>query len=247
MSNISTACDESSDSKFAEHRHLLTWHPWVGRNYSKLPSGDRLLIVGESHYIGEKDPAKISDSIQKHHGDWTVTREAVINGFIKKAWTNPTYSGVDQLLLPGEAQDRHAFWGDVCFYNFIQRIMSSTGERPAKDDNTKGWKAFLKVVEILQPSHCLFIGVEASNHFNRVMQLEPVTFTNATKPDKVGRTWGRHATLKVSGKDLPIHFIKHSGMCFSPDKWRAYLQCQAPELMRLVSNPGCHRLAITNH
>jgi hypothetical protein len=246
MNSVSAVCDESFDNDFIGIEGLLTWRPWVGVNYSKQSPDNRLLIVGESHYIGEKDPAKISDSIQKHHGDWSVTREAVSNGFLKKAWANPTYSGVDQLLLPGETRDRHAFWGDVCFYNFIQRIMSSPGERPTKDDNSKGWKAFLKVVEILHPSHCLFIGVEASNHFNCVMRQESATFTNVTKPDKVGRTWGRHATLKVSGKDLPIHFIKHSGMCFSPDKWRAYLQHQAPELMQLVSNPAYRLPAITN-
>jgi hypothetical protein len=53
-----------------------------------------------------------------------------------------------------------------------------------------------------------------------------------------------HLTLKVSGKDLPINLIKHSGMCFSPDKWRTYLQRQAPELMRLVADPG-HLLPAT--
>lgn len=238
MNAVSTSSDESYDLRFSAVHDLLTWRPWVGRDYSKLSEVNRLLVVGESHYIGEKAPEKISSSIQKHHDDWSVTREAVINGFIKQAWTNRTYSGVNGLLRLCKTQDRLTFWSKVCFYNFVQQIMSSPDKRPTTDDHIKGWKAFLEVVKILQPSHCLFIGVEASNHFNRVMRQEAAIFTNVTKPAKVGRTWGRFATLDVSGRSLPIHFIKHSGMCFSAGKWRSYLQCQAPELMQLVSNPS---------
>jgi len=241
MNSVSAACDKSYDSRFIKIQDLLTWRPWIGRNYSKQPQGNRLLIVGESHYIGQvDDPAKISDVIDGHHKDCSVTREAVINGFIKRVWDkNHTFSGMRSLLFPDRSIDQMKFWDDVCFYNFIQRVMSSTAERPTQNDNTKGWKAFLKVVEILQPSQCLFIGVGASNHFNRVMrQQETVPFTNATKPDRVGKTWGRHATLEVSGVTLPIHFIKHSGMCFKPDRWRAYLERQAPDLMRIISNPS---------
>ena len=232
------------DTEFARIKGL-TWQPWVGAKYDQRKQDDRLLIVGESHYTGEKNKDKVKDVIENHHGHLTHTRETVENLGIREIEPNKTFSNIHKLLSRSESFNREAFWGDVCFYNIIQRLMrfpTGKSERPLAGDFDQGWKVFLDLVAVLQPSHCLFIGVEASNHFNRVMRQGPVSFTNATKPEKVGSIWGRHATLQVSGRELPIHFIKHSGSYFSPEKWRAYLERQAPDLMQLVSNPDYHLL-----
>lgn len=225
------------DQKLAEAPDL-TWLPWVGKNYADLPSDRKVLIVGESHYLGNNSKKEVEADIKGHHNDPTVTREAVVNGMIKGKWGNPTYSNLHTLLMPTGSQDHQELWGNVCFYNFIQRVMSSTTDRPTKTDFMNGWAAFLKVVEILQPSHCLFIGVSASNYFNLGMRAQGAEFTKAAKIEKIRSTYSRQSSITMNGLTTSIEFVEHtSARGFNSVLWHHYLQRQAPALMQAIPNP----------
>jgi hypothetical protein len=223
----------------------LTWYPWIGECYDPRPVDDRILIVGESHYIKAKTEEEAIRSKERHLGDPTVTREKVKQGMLEQIWDNPTYSKLHSVLSPSKTLNRQSFWGDTCFYNFVQQpLWLETKERPTKQDFLSGWAAFLDVVEILKPGHCLFIGVSASNFFNIAMTARSAKFDKAAQIEKIGNTWSRQASVMVNGRMTPIHSIQHtSGRGFDPDLWRSYLQRQAPDLMRVVANPAYHTLS----
>lgn len=210
----------------------LTWVPWVGKNYANLPQGRKVLIVAESHYTNEQDPDKAPLSIAESVGDKSYTRAVVSESLVGAEWSTRTLSTMHQLFY--SPTDREVFWGDVAFFNLIQRPMwyrDGNPERPTWEDFWAGWKAFLKVIEILKPDHVLFIGVEAANHFNGFMSHHGHDHVAVDWPEKVGSAYARTASLLVGGTQIPLHFIKHCGSYFSTDRWSDYLHRNARDLM----------------
>lgn len=168
----------------------LTWLPWVGGNYTNLPAGRKVLVVAESHYTNEQDPAKAPLSMDKTLQDRTYTRAVIQESMILQDWANRTFSAMHQLFFSPE--DRAGFWGDLCFYNVVQRLMwyrEGSPERPSWEDFWKGWEVFVQVVEVLQPDHVLFIGVEAANHFNNAMGHLKRDHTPVEFPEKIGSAY----------------------------------------------------------
>ena len=197
-----------------------------------LPKDRKVLIVAESHYTNEQDPAKVPMWVEGALGDQTYTREVVSTCLINRAWPNRTLGTMHQLFYSPD--NRANFWGDVAFFNIVQRPMwyrDGNPERPTWEDFLAGWKAFLAVVEILKPDHVLFIGVEAANHFNGFMFHHGQDHVAVEWAEKVGSAYARKASLSVDGTQIPLHFIKHCGSYFSTDRWSDYLHRNAPDLM----------------
>lgn len=210
----------------------VTWVPWVGKNYANLPGKRRVLIVGESHYSNENDPKKATAEIAERLNDKSYTRAIVSESLVGDEWTTRTLSTLHQLFY--SPSNRAAFWGDVAFFNIIQRPLwyrPGNPERPTWEDFRSGWEAFLAVVEILKPDHVLFIGVEAANHFNGFMAEYGHKHVAVKWPEKVGSVYARSASLAVDDRWTPLHFIKHCGSYFSTDRWSDYLHRNAPDLM----------------
>jgi hypothetical protein len=215
----------------------LTWVPWVGTKYAELPDGKRVLIVAESHYTDEQDPEKIPQWMEGAMSDKTFTRAIVTEGLIDCDWPNRTFATMHQLFY-GPA-DRKAFWTNLAFYNIVQRPMwyrTGNPERPTWEDFWNGWKPFLKVVEILKPDHVLFIGVEASNHFNGFMSQNGHAYDAIKWVKKIGSAYARAASLLVNDRQTPLHFIRHCGSYFSTELWSDYLHRNAPDLMAAIAS-----------
>lgn len=219
------------DQKLAD-TSALTWVPWVGENYANLPEGRKILIVAESHYSNEHDPEKIHRSLESILNERSYTRAVVSESLVNGDWTTRTLSTMHQLFY--SPRDRRTFWGDVAFYNIIQKPMwfrPGNPERPTWQDFWKGWEAFVQVIEILKPDHVLFIGVEATNHFNNFMNHHNREHVRIEWSEKIGSAYARTAQLSVGEKQIPLHFIKHCGSYFSTDRWSDYLHRNAGELM----------------
>jgi hypothetical protein len=207
----------------------LTWLPWVGQRYFERPPHQRLLVVGESHYFDGKTP----EERQANREKWLVypnfTREVVSESLIHGEWTTPTLTNIPKLLFKTSDIDGFKLWGDSAYYNFIQRMMDykqdGQPERPNGDDFAAGWRVFAEVVRIIQPSHCLFIGVQAANSYN----LGTVSCTQ-----QVGRTWARVAKLEAGEKTIELIFVQHLGKYFSWSDWHGYLQAQHPDFMSWI-------------
>lgn len=138
----------------------LKWLPYIGKNYKDLPTGKKLLIIGESHYLPKETEDWYEDVKTR-----IFTREIFIMGQIRKSNDNmePVLKNIQRVLLndePTNAQ-RDKLWNSVSFYNFIQRELESSEERPGNEDYKIGWDTFFKVVDVLNPDYCLFCGVSA--------------------------------------------------------------------------------------
>jgi len=136
---------------------------------------------------------------------------------------NRTLDNIPRLLFKTTEIDHRRLWGDSAYYNFVQQPMDySQEQQPSQNDYEEGWKVFAKVVRIIQPSHCLFIGVAAAKSF---------TLGDLSYPQKVGRTWARVAKLEMARTTTELIFVQHLGRYFSWLRWHDYLQAHHVDFM----------------
>lgn len=220
----------------------LTCLPWVGSNFYQRSFSKRLLIVGESHYIKAEDSEQLEEVCKLHPEAPQFTRKVVSECLVDADWANKTLDTIPKVLFRTTEIDRPALWRDSAFYNFIQRPMHDNQkgyrERPLWEDFVIGWKVFVDVVNIIQPSHCLFIGVSAAASFDDCMRSQGLSFVNVARTLQVGRTWGRSAKLTIAETNIELFFLQHFGKYFSWTKWHDYLQVQHTDFMNwLQSEP----------
>ncbi len=218
----------------------LTWLPWVGAKYAERPENQRLLIVGESHYVRPKEGEDLAKMIEDHLNYPDYTRDVVSECLIHQEWPNRTLDTLPKLLFGTGEIDRERFWSDTAFYNFIQNPMhynrEGSPERPSWDAFVAGWTTFIAVVHILRPSHCLFIGVEAFNSFNHAMNEAGAIHEQVQWTEKVSNTYGRRASLTEASNPLTLAGVQHLGKYFSWSRWAVYLQRNHPDLMDFLKS-----------
>ena len=205
-------------AKFKEVANLK-WHPWIGDEYEFHSSDHRLLVVGESHYYHGKTPEEREINIAKYDSP-SCTRETVeALGYDCRTWKK-----IPEILFMTGNIDNHKFWRNTAFYNFIQRPMSfAKKERPTHSDFKKGWSVFADVARIIQPSHCLFLGVSAFNYFNREMEKMGIDFEGVHCSSKINRTYPRTSSVELPHSKIPLVSIKHPGKFASSNLWNSYL------------------------
>lgn len=125
--------------------------PWVGEKYQNGCLGLRTLIVCESHYgsrenerplvtseiikalaLGEKNP--LANRRLKRHPHFSKIMNSIIN---KRGYRSRL--------------EREEFWNSVAYYNYIQEFISGTRVNPKNHHWELGKKAFIEVLETLQP------------------------------------------------------------------------------------------------
>lgn len=226
--------DRRFDAQFSQTKGL-TWLPWIGTRYSMRPPNHRLLIVGESHYSNERDPAALEPAIEAITMQPEYTRAVISECCIDEDWSNRTLGTLPKLVFGTSSIQSHQLWHDVAFFNFIQRPMRyvpQSMERPSFTDFSDGWRVFAQVAAVLQPSCCLFIGVEASHSFGFAM----CDHGSAKRTEKIGSTFARLAHVSHSDRRMPIHFVKHAGRYFSWHRWHSYLRPRCPEIDELAGD-----------
>jgi len=223
----------------------LTWLPWVGADYGRTPG--RILIVGESHYSNEPVPENVAAKKAECMKDPKYTREIVAEYPLEgkdAGWprNNPTFDNLHRALLktdllcPEEMGKRGLLWKQIGFYNFVQRPMDCGGgrrERPSPDDFLNGWPIFLEVVRVLRPRTCIFLGVGASNLFNRAMENMGIEHTAVGWGESINRVYRRHGgSLTVDGNPTQLLFMQHTSQFFSWKLWNEYLEVNMAESMK---------------
>ena len=146
----------------------LKWLPWIGIDY--FTSDERLLIVGESHYLLPEDNPyyeKNKDEVNSPEKDFT--RNVVQTFCIDHKKVQPMFDNLNRCLFGKRDMKkitldmRKAKWQQLAFYNFVQRPMENNQKRPTGEDLENGWKVFAELIKILQPTECIFIGVAAAD------------------------------------------------------------------------------------
>lgn len=248
--------DTSYDDMFKPlQKTEMAWLPWIGKDYKKATG--KILIVGESHYTNEPNHNQVDARKLEISNNPNFTREVTaeypLEGY-EAGWknacgrkNNPTFDNLHRALLERdllnseEKEMRGVLWQQIGFYNIVQRPMdygAGRRERPNPSDFLNGWLTFLKVVRILQPKTCIFLGVTASNFFSEAMtNNEAVTdlsmeFTPVDRGEKFNginkRTGG---SMTIMGIKTDLIFMRHTSQYFRWKLWNTYLKENIPESM----------------
>jgi hypothetical protein len=219
----------------------LNWLPWVGINFPGRSPDRRLLIIGESHYAWVAQVEQLEQHRKSYFGRHNYTREVIAEDAIRGEWHSRTLDTIPKLLFKTSRIDLKRFWAHTAYYNFIQTNLphynrGASPERPTPEDFVLGWPTFAEVVRVLRPSHCLFIGVLSTYHFNDCMRRQKVQFEEIRRTAKIGRTWGRAAKLKIEDSMIELCFVQHLGKYFNWRLWHDYLQTHHPEMMNWLND-----------
>ena len=130
----------------------VRYHPWIGSDYTGAGlGGRRILILGESHYIGdpEWDTPDFSEVVVRKFGIVEPRR---------------FFTVVRRTVQPegGESpEERSSFWNSVAFYNYVQ---SSAGKGPRERPTPEMWRdaavPFFEVLSALKPHGMVVLGRE---------------------------------------------------------------------------------------
>ena len=210
--------DISKDEIFADINGLK-WFPYVGENY--FPSDRKVLIIGESHYRDNNQPSI----------DWnnkpTFTREIhKIIALDKKYDRTKVFYYLNRALFRNDERiDTKILWAKLAFYNFVQSSMHTRKSRPNEDDYLKGWVNYFKLLPILNPDFCIFIGVEASNYLQKAIDKSDFKIKNFKTLEKINGTFPREVKIvHPNGKETKLLFIKHTSNFFSWDDWNVFMK-----------------------
>lgn len=208
-----------TESKF-EKINGLKWLPWVGANFETLELKDRLLIIGESHYLSD-----VEGSAEKHDSE-TYTRRVIEELAIDRCYYGTRiFPNLHKTLFGHDKFNSKIFWNLVSYYNFIQRPMDSNKKRPGNSDYLKGWKTYLEIIKILKPKTCLFIGTSAANSLTKALENTGFSTDKIEWEDRISNTYGKTAILKdEDGNETKLIFIRHTSQMFSWEKWNEYLK-----------------------
>ncbi|WP_428059379.1 hypothetical protein [Candidatus Avelusimicrobium faecicola] len=208
----------------------IAWYPWVGKQYPT--SACKVLVILESHYINWErnniEALALPDFTRR------IVAEQV---FPQYRWNSRTFNNL-AACLSGKVVCKGQIspvWEKVALYNFVQRPMDSPKERPDKKDFATGWKNFPTVVDIVQPDVCIFASMAV---ISNARKLEfPTHELGVETGERIGRVKIRKRFTVNTTPDFQTICvaIKHPGKSFAVDKWRAVLQRQVPQAMKILT------------
>ncbi len=211
--------DTSLDEKFSEIESLK-WLPFVGKNYFNQKV--KTLIVGESHYVpADEDPEFYKDA------SWT--RQFILKeGIQAKPWNlssvkNNLIREMEKTIL-GEVNND--LWNSVAYFNLIQRLLPSISgnDRPTYDDIRNGLYNFKETVGLLAPDIIIFCGVEASKHFQNLLNSENFRIEEFKfGKEKINGSFPKSFELTLDNKKCICYFVKHPSMAYSANLWRDFI------------------------
>lgn len=132
----------------------MKFKPWVGDRYTNSSLiGQRLLVLGESHYGDDSWGAE--EFTQEVVRTWAIQkRHAFFTKVAKLVLDLPDERWVDDDL-------RETFWHSVAFYNYVQEYVGPWARHRPTDEM---WEAaavpFLDVLAELRPTAVLVLGSE---------------------------------------------------------------------------------------
>lgn len=133
------------------------FEPWIGADYEENGfQGIRVLLLGESHFVGEGDPGPtITQNVVRKYGI-----EGRSQPFFTKVWKTMSPDGGDS------SEDREAFWHSVAFYNFIQEPVGEVARQksPTPEMWQRAVEPFRSVIADLEPQAIVVLGKRLWRH-----------------------------------------------------------------------------------
>lgn len=208
----------------------ISWYPWVGAQYPT--SACKVLVILESHYINWERNNIEALALPN------FTRRIVAEQVAANRWPSPSFNNLAACLggkevIKGQV---NSLWEKVALYNFVQRPMDNPNERPNEQDFTNGWKAFPIVVDILRPDVCIFAGFAAISHLLELPTGLKLSGLTPWEKEGINGTYPRPCfTIQTLHHTMKGVAVKHPGSFFTVDKWRAVLQRQVPQAIKMLS------------
>lgn len=207
--------NEAFDKEFESNNIPVL--PWVGEDYKN----NKVLVVGESHYLEFKN-----NEVQESYKASSDHTRNVVTDSLYGHFESNTFKNLTKMFTNS---NRDLFWNNVAFYNFINRVMdkesgTDRNERPKAKDFRESWSNFVEIVNILKPTMCIFVGVAASNQFNKaISKMETVNGKVNWNISPINRTYPRKGYIEIDGNKIDLVFIKHTSHHISVDKWKDFL------------------------
>ncbi len=181
--------------------------PWVGSQYAEGIKGERLMVLGESHYCANESEAVPQLTINIIHH--ILNPDSQHEGFIN------TYTKFGRALAGKEQynKDRAAVWNSFLFYNYVQVPISETRKAPQKQDFVDAESPFFTVMEQYRPDCVIVWGNRLYNNLPRKgNQTEDLILRDG----KSVETW----VYKLSnGHTVNLLPITHPSAAFVPEYW----------------------------
>ena len=138
--------------------------PWVGADYATGLGGQRLLVLGESHY--SEDPRNAYPNL---------TRDIV--GRVVGGEHFPFFTKLGS-VIHGSTEPTTFSWQSVLFYNFVQQLVGAHArDRPTEAMWADGFEPFTAVLAEYRPNVVLVAGVGTwdglSRYFPQGAQSRP--------------------------------------------------------------------------
>ena len=198
----------------------LKWLPFVGKEY--FNQLDRLLIVGESHYL----PVDEDEALYLRK-EWTrefIYKEGLqIQPYYINTSKNKLISNVEKTI---NIFDPNFSWDNACYFNLIQRLLPSIQgkDRPVYHDYIFGLRVFSKLLPLLKPKMVLFCGIEASKHIKGVFEGEKIQINDIYTPDeKINGSYPKVFEIKQDNIDCKVYFVRHPSRYYSSEKWGHFI------------------------
>lgn len=138
---------------------------------------------------------------------------------------------IQKILLNDDPSDdqKNKLWNSMSYYNFIQKVLDSSKDRPIEGDYIIGWDTFFKVVEVLNPDYCLFCGVSAINNKEAMINAaEKNSFYQRFDDKEKFMSAGvkaRKLSIGKNGKEILVLCIVHPcyRFGFTSSEWRKFI------------------------
>lgn len=211
----------------------FVFHPWIGVQYGTDGiERRRLLIVGESHY--ESKPGDVAVGTE-----CTLTLE-VIGRAIRGDAGFSFYSKIANAVSGEELntpEQRSGFWKRVTFYNYVKRLLNTSGERPSKEDLSSGAPSFFDLLRLVEPDAVLVTGQTV---WDAISDFFPPgarsTRANLDQPSCTYR-WEGITASPILGT-FTVHPSARYGVRFTDATWQS-------RVARFVKEISCTQIELT--
>ncbi|KQO76347.1 hypothetical protein [Methylobacterium sp. Leaf88] len=127
----------------------LSFLPYVGPTFPA--SAVRLLLLGESHYLGDGDELP---------RDPLLATRTVVEKWKSREWAI-RYLTIGARVITGQQAweiDRTTVFDAIAFANMVQTIMPTLRHRPTVEQARASWPAFREVLDRWDPTHVVATG-----------------------------------------------------------------------------------------
>lgn len=203
----------------------IPYSPWVGRDYQKQQK--RILIVPESVYDWDQGSSVSKESLSKAEYVRHCVRQIGLHFTMVDPWkgsdTQKMYRGIERLMWNAKAVTRDQklkLWNAIAFHELVQRPMENQDARPNRKDLQDGAKILFKVIQILRPDLCVFLGTD----HRKMRALEEEFKVRAEwAGHKINGAYPKTISLAPIGIQCSVVMVKHPSERFSWNRWADYL------------------------